>query len=369
MQLAADLLALSHRYGSDPSFVLAGGGNTSSKSADRLWVKASGHALATIDPGGFVALDRAKLDAMLADDWPADAREREAGFLRRVMDARIDAALGQRPSVEALLHHLLPAPLVVHTHSSLVNAVTCCASGEAFTREWFAGDVLWQPYVDPGLVLAQALRTNLAGRRPAAIFLENHGLIVSGATANAIVTTTQSIVARIARELTARPSAIDVDGDASLLQSGIDAIRAHRPDSFFAATATPAAAWLAADAGRYAGPLTPDQIVYCRSWPLALRLTGDAAADRRQVAEAWAAYVARYDVEPWVAVVEDAGIVACRATARMAETTRDVFADAAAVARDASRLGGVRALGAEHRQFIEQWEVEAYRRAVAERAS
>ena len=45
-QLAA-LAAMSNKYGADANFVLAGGGNTSYKSADRLWVKGSGTALAT----------------------------------------------------------------------------------------------------------------------------------------------------------------------------------------------------------------------------------------------------------------------------------------------------------------------------------
>ena len=41
------LAAMSNKYGKDPQFVLAGGGNTSFKSADRLWVKGSGTSLAT----------------------------------------------------------------------------------------------------------------------------------------------------------------------------------------------------------------------------------------------------------------------------------------------------------------------------------
>ena len=43
------LVAVSRKYGSDPRFVIAGGGNTSYKTADRLWVKASGFAMATIE--------------------------------------------------------------------------------------------------------------------------------------------------------------------------------------------------------------------------------------------------------------------------------------------------------------------------------
>ena len=53
-----ELVELSNRYGSDPSFVLAGGGNTSFKTADELWVKGSGTALSSITNDGFVRMDR-----------------------------------------------------------------------------------------------------------------------------------------------------------------------------------------------------------------------------------------------------------------------------------------------------------------------
>ena len=363
-----DVVELSQHYGGDSAFVLAGGGNTSSKSADVLWVKASGHALATIGPDGFVALDRRKLDAMLHGDWPADAKTREALFLDRVMAARLHPGRGQRPSVEALLHHLLPEALVVHTHPGVVNAVTCCTDGERLTRDLFGDDVLWQPYVDPGLILAKALAASVerhtrdTGRRPAAVFLENHGLIVAGATVKDVDATSEKVLSRIAEVLAAPAPADAAVTDAGELASAAVALAAVGPGLHVASDTSPAAAWLAGTAAGRAialnGPLTPDQIVYCRSTPLWLDSPADAAA-------AWAAYVDRTGVEPWIAVVAGAGVVAVRATAKLAATTRAVYADAAAVARDATRLGGVRPLSAAHRQFIETWEVEAYRRSVA----
>ena len=59
-----NLVAISRKYGSDSRYVIAGGGNTSYKDADMLWVKASGHALATIGEDGFAVLDRSKLNPM-----------------------------------------------------------------------------------------------------------------------------------------------------------------------------------------------------------------------------------------------------------------------------------------------------------------
>ena len=57
-----ELVKISRHYGSEPGFVIAGGGNTSFKTKDRIWIKASGISLADISPGGFVCLSREKLE-------------------------------------------------------------------------------------------------------------------------------------------------------------------------------------------------------------------------------------------------------------------------------------------------------------------
>ena len=49
-----DIIALSNFYGSDPDYVLAGGGNTSVKENGVLYVKASGTRLGDITAEGFV---------------------------------------------------------------------------------------------------------------------------------------------------------------------------------------------------------------------------------------------------------------------------------------------------------------------------
>jgi rhamnose utilization protein RhaD (predicted bifunctional aldolase and dehydrogenase) len=59
-----DLIEISQFYGSDKRFVIAGGGNTSYKNEEKIWVKASGTSLATITEEGFAILDRTKLNSM-----------------------------------------------------------------------------------------------------------------------------------------------------------------------------------------------------------------------------------------------------------------------------------------------------------------
>ena len=66
------LAAMSQKYGSNKKYVLAGGGNTSYKSDEVLYIKGSGTALATIKPEQFVKMDRSLLAKMWETEYPAD---------------------------------------------------------------------------------------------------------------------------------------------------------------------------------------------------------------------------------------------------------------------------------------------------------
>ncbi len=192
------LVAVSRKYGADEDFVIAGGGNTSAKLGDRLWVKGSGTSLGTITADGFVEMNRPALETLLNSDLGPDRDVREERFKQAVMAARVEPEKGQRPSVEVVLHHLMPRRLVVHTHATVVNMFTCCVNGEALIREACGDQVMWLADVDPGLMLAQALRDGLkeytrrTGRDcPRAIIMQNHGVVVAGDTTEEIDSHTQ----------------------------------------------------------------------------------------------------------------------------------------------------------------------------------
>ena len=126
-ELAA-LAAMSNKYGSNPAYVLAGGGNTSFKSKENLWIKGSGTALATIKAEDFVVMDRSKLNLMWTADYPENEAARESAVLQDMMDARIKGE-NRRPSVETLLHDLFPQSYILHVHPAIVNGVTCSQEG------------------------------------------------------------------------------------------------------------------------------------------------------------------------------------------------------------------------------------------------
>ena len=71
------LTALSHEFGTD-EYILGGGGNTSAKDADTLWIKPSCTVLSRLTPESFVAVDRAKIRTLYEIEPPQDPTEREA---------------------------------------------------------------------------------------------------------------------------------------------------------------------------------------------------------------------------------------------------------------------------------------------------
>ena len=118
-----ELVNISRFYGQDKRYVIAGGGNTSMKTADRIWIKASGFALSDITEDGFAKLDRGKLEKILKGEYAEDPFQRE----REIKDdlAEANFTTDRRPSVETSLHDLINYRFVVHLHPTQVNGLMC----------------------------------------------------------------------------------------------------------------------------------------------------------------------------------------------------------------------------------------------------
>jgi len=123
--LLDSIVSLSREFGSSPEYVLAGGGNTSVKDGDAMYVKASGTRLGTIDMDGFVPLSLKALDGIWAKRYPEETNAREDAVLADLNAARMEEGDTRRPSVESLLHGFFPYRYVVHTHPALVNGLSC----------------------------------------------------------------------------------------------------------------------------------------------------------------------------------------------------------------------------------------------------
>ena len=194
------LIDISRKYGADSRFVIAGGGNTSYKTADRLWVKASGHALATIGEDGFAVLDRSRLNPMGEKEYSADVAEREAQVKEDLAAACITK--DRRPSVETSLHNCMGFAYVVHLHPTLVNGLMCSHEA-AQTCTGLFPDALYIEYTDPGYTLFKKVYERIKaykairGREPQVIFLQNHGVFVAADTTEEIDRIYADMMARL----------------------------------------------------------------------------------------------------------------------------------------------------------------------------
>jgi len=185
MKELEQLIAISRKYGADTRYVIAGGGNTSYKDAKHLWVKASGHALATIDENGFAVLDRTKLAPMGEKAYSTNPAEREAQVKEDLADACLTK--DRRPSVETSMHNCIDFAYVVHLHPTLVNGLMCSVNAANICDELFP-DALYIEYTDPGYTLFKKVYDRLQawkaakGAQPQVIFLQNHGVFVGADT-------------------------------------------------------------------------------------------------------------------------------------------------------------------------------------------
>jgi rhamnose utilization protein RhaD (predicted bifunctional aldolase and dehydrogenase) len=135
-KLKGDLLKLrvytSQLLGAEPDLVLHGGGNTSVKITERnlfgeteelLYVKGSGWDLATIREEGFAPVRMSVLLKMAQLDQLSDAD------MVKHQRAAMTNPNAPAPSVEAILHAIIPFRFVDHTHADAVVTITNTPGG------------------------------------------------------------------------------------------------------------------------------------------------------------------------------------------------------------------------------------------------
>lgn len=188
-QQLEELIALSRYAGNRPEYVQGGGGNTSAKLAPgNMLIKASGSELGDMNPDlGYVLVEYAQI----IDGIHAGHTNDEFNALIR---SAVSAAspLQGRPSIEAGFHAVL-GRCVLHTHAVYANVLNCCTEGERLIPELFP-DAFLVGYGEPGLGITRAVE--LATRSASAegvAFMQNHGVIVWGETADAVITMHESL--------------------------------------------------------------------------------------------------------------------------------------------------------------------------------
>ncbi len=349
------LTELSHEFGT-PRYVRAGGGNTSFKEGNTLWVKPSGCTLAGLTPDMFVVLDRARLSELYNIEPPADSSSREALVKDMMASAALPSPVPRRASVEAALHDSLSAAYVVHTHPAWVNGLTCSIGGAAASARIFP-DALYLPYTDPGYTLCMAVRKAVLryretheDRDPEVILLENHGIFVSSDTPDGV----RRLYAEVETVLSKEYAAVGIDPEASLRADSAPAdTRAADvwgPVLREAFGDDAAAVVVSAPFPVFNGPLNPDQLVYAKAYLF------DGVPTPENLRE----FSRRRGYAPRIVAVPGA-VLALGKTEKAARLALDLAEDSALIARAARAFGGVLCMDERARRFIETWEAESYR--------
>jgi len=382
----------SRLLGRDPSLVLHGGGNTSVKMSARnvfgdaedvLLVKGSGWDLATIEPAGFAPVRLDVLRRLAALEHISDTA------LVRAQRAAMTDPAAPDPSVEAVLHAIIPFSYVDHTHADAVVALTNTPRGAELIGEVYGQSALVVPYVMPGFPLARAvydLSRRIDWSRYEGMVLLHHGIFTWGDTARASYDAMIRLVTcaeeRIAKAETARHpepfgrlrslegrlregSALPPLSLARLRRAVSDAAKQPMVATLID---SPAARAFAArpDVSSVAmrGPLTPDHVIRTKRVPVIVG--DDPAASVAEFASSYADYFHRHDdgtrtmldAAPRWAVWPGQGVVAFGRSAREAAIVRDIAEHTIGAITWAQALGGWRALPERDVFDVEYWELE-----------
>lgn len=371
----------SRLLGRDKTLVLHGGGNTSVKiretnllgdEEDILYVKGSGWDLEFIEAGGFAPVRMAHL--LRLAELPLLSDPQMVNELRTHMT---DAA-APTPSVEAILHAILPYKYVDHTHADAVVTLCNTPGGEQRIRALYGDRVVVIPYIMPGFDLARLcaeLFPRERNERTIGMVLMNHGVFSFGDTARESYERMIELVSLAEAELQAR-DAWTLDWDPAVRQTGplrleLAGLRRRLSDMIGApvilhSTRDDQALAFAqrADLADIAlqGPATPDHVIRTKRVPLLGRdLDAYADAYRRYFEEH--APQARepktmLDAAPRVILDPAFGLSTVGRSAQDACIVRDIYRHTIDIIARATRLERYQALPARDYFDVEYWDLE-----------
>jgi rhamnose utilization protein RhaD (predicted bifunctional aldolase and dehydrogenase)/NAD(P)-dependent dehydrogenase (short-subunit alcohol dehydrogenase family) len=370
-----DLIAVSQFYGKQKDYVLAGGGNTSFKNDQYLWVKASGFSLATISEDGFAKLDRSLLAEINSKKYSDEALKREDEIVKDLLKSRVEPEREQRPSVETSLHNLIGFSLVVHTHSTKVNGLMCSNQAKEKTFELFGDDVIYIEYVDPGYILFKEVEKAIIryrsekGHEPAIIFLQNHGVFVGGNSIEDIHKTYRQIEEKLDQVYGAElvDEIIDFDSLADQIVPAVRMMFSKDGLKTLRLSNSPILNNYLQKKNQQAisAPFTPDGIVYVNSSFLFTDFEDDVEVFLKSVKNEIEAYQKNIGKLPKVIFASGLGVLVIADYAEGAEVLVDVVKDYCKIARFAESFGGQHPMTKAQITFIENWEVEQYRAKIS----
>lgn len=335
----------SRLLGGEKALVMFGGGNTSVKlrenGEDILYVKGSGADLADVTEKDFAPVRLAAMLPLIQRDAMSNAE----------MGAQFHAALADpqapRPSIETLLHAILPFKWVEHTHADAVLAVANTLHGERHLRTALGDTVVIVPYRHSGFELAKACHEAFqreASAKTIGMVLMHHGLFAFGASARESY---QSMIVLVTRaedylkscdawDIPLRFPATATQGGQASLSHDIAALRRD----LSRAAGFPLVMTLSSDLMSLAyarrpdleslsqrGPATPQHAVFTKRVPMLGRdVAAYAAAYRRYLDENVPEQAERLpDPAPRIAIDPEWGLVSAGTTVFYADAAAEIY--------------------------------------------
>ena len=363
-----ELVEISRFYGKEPGFLLAGGGNTSFKDDSYLYVKASGFRLASIGEDGFVKLDRNALNRIWEKEYPANVDLREKQALKDLMDSRVKRET-KRPSVESLLHAVLPQKYVVHTHPTMVNGLTCSKDGCQMAKQLFNTRCMWIPSVNPGYILAKLIKTQLAehGKKykslPDIILLKNHGMFVGAETTREIKAIHNFVMDTLKKQIVREPDFSSTWVSKAEMEKVYSHLKNYSAfkDSYITFennSEISAAVRNSTSFEKVHSSYTPDHILYAGPEMLFVE-------DLESIKQDIDKYRERNECYPKVIAVKRTGVFAIGKKENASHIAMLFFLNALKIAVYTESFGGYKFMDKGQIDFIKNWEVEKFRSKVS----
>jgi len=366
----------SRLLGAESNLVLHGGGNTSVKTKEIdifgekievLNVKGSGWDLLTIEKQGFAPV---RMDVLL--------KMVELNFLSDVDMVKYQRAAmldpnAPNPSVEAILHAIIPYSFVDHTHADSVVAITNTENGEQKIHEIYGDSVTIVPYVMPGFILAKKVYEILKGKKLDSfdgIILLNHGVFTYGNSAKEayekmirIVTKAEDYIEKqkihFAQDVRVQEPDLfkiaEVRREISRIKKSPMLIRLSEKNTGFASIKN-------IESLVTRGPLTPDHVIRTKKDGIVI----DSIDDIEKYAKNYLEYFNRndngkltcLDLAPRWGILRGIGVISIGTGFEDLIITEDIIEHTIRAIQVSEGLGGFKALSEKEIFEMEYWELE-----------
>ena len=361
----------SNLLGRSDELVLHGGGNTSVKtivdSEEILFVKGSGWDLVSIKEEGFAPV---KMKTLL--DMAALPQLTDSQMLAGQKAAMIDSS-APGPSVEAILHALIPYKYVDHTHADAVVTISNSKNGQAYIEEIFP-NYLIVPYVMPGFILARTIYEMTRGfdwDTCEGIILHNHGIFTFDDDAKVSYEKMIAAVSLAEKflEKNAKVTFLDIkpiDSDTDSLKTAIEKAKGH--DIKMHINQTPLALTYASQDKLQEkvtrGVLTPEHIIRTKRVPLVIEYDDIDLAlnkyikDYNEYFQAYAKEEICLNPAPNYAVIKNFGVLIFAKNEKELRVMNDVVEHTMLAVLRADKLGGYESISLKDSFDMEYWELE-----------